>query len=300
VAVTDLNVIEKGDQLLVTFHTPARTTDNLGIKQFSEVDLRMGPSPTPFDFDKWEISAKHYALPLPPPNDPDDPRPQAVSTSVPTSVWEGQHIAVIVRTAIKKKTHYSAWSNRATLDVVPPLQPPVVKAEATKAGWMLTWTAGPPGVQYQIFRQGPAPGAPTQIGSTQAAPYVDTTSQWDARYTYTVVAQRDSAQSLPSEPLSVIHANTFPPAPPASITALSGPESIEVSWSRSAEPDLKGYYVYRSTNGGPYTRQGELLVVPTFSDHAVEHGKSYRYSVTIVSQKDLESDKSAPTEALVF
>jgi fibronectin type 3 domain-containing protein len=90
----------------------------------------------------------------------------------------------------------------------------------------------------------------------------------------------------------------FAPSVPASITALAGPDSIEVSWQRSPEPDLKGYYVYRSVNGGPFERQGGLVTVPTFSDHNVEHGKTYRYEVSAVDQKNNESGKSAAAQAV--
>jgi fibronectin type 3 domain-containing protein len=88
----------------------------------------------------------------------------------------------------------------------------------------------------------------------------------------------------------------FPPSVPASITALSGPASIEVSWQRSPESDLQGYYVYRSVNGAPFERKGELIAVPAYSDRHVEHGKTYRYEISAVDKKNNESDKSAPAE----
>jgi fibronectin type 3 domain-containing protein len=90
--------------------------------------------------------------------------------------------------------------------------------------------------------------------------------------------------------------DTFAPSVPASATALSGPTSIEVSWQRSPESDLQGYYVYRSVNGAPFERQGELIAVPAYSDRRVEHGKTYRYEISAVDKKNNESDKSAPAE----
>lgn len=161
---------------------------------------------------------------------------------------------------------------------------------------MLTWPAEGSGVRYAILRQGPNEHAPVQIGTANTPLYLDNTSHWDTPYTYSVVAQKDSAESLPSKPLLVIHADTFPPEIPASITALAAPESVEVSWSRSPDADLKGYYIYRSTEGGPFERQGDLITVPTFSDRTVQHGKTYRYAVSAVDQKGNESGKSAPAE----
>lgn len=297
-AVTDLKVTEKGSQLVITFSTPVRTIDNLAIKQFSDVDLRIGPAVAPFDFGVWETSAKQYQLPLPEPGDPDDLKPRPIAKTIPASEWAGKQITVFVRTSVKKTGHYSQWSNRAVLDVVAPIERPAIKVTAVKAGYMLTWEGTAPNVQYQILRQGPGQTAPVQIGTAQASPYVDETSQWDTPYTYTVIGQGGAAESLPSEPVSITHRNTFPPAAPESLAALGGPESIELSWSRSSEADLKGYRVYRSIDGGPFERLGDLTNLPTYSDGKVEHGKTYRYSVTAVNQNGYESEKSAIREVV--
>lgn len=295
-AVTNLAVVERGDQLVITFDTPPRTTDNLAIKRFSEIELRIGTALTPFNFDRWTASSTEYELPIPPANDPDDPKPRRILKTLSAADWIGKRVDVFVRTAVKKSDHYSQWSNRAVIEVIPPLRPPAVEAKATKPGYMLTWPAEGSQFHYEIFRQGPNEKMPQQIGTADVPLYVDNTSQWDTPYTYTVVAQKDSAESLPSEPVHVIHADTFPPDIPASITALAGPDSIEISWSRSPDTDLKGYYIYRSVNGAPFERQGDLTNLPTFSDHNVQHGKTYRYAVSAVDQKGNESDKSNAAE----
>jgi len=299
--VTDLAVVERGDRLVVTFTTPIRTTDSLAIKRFSEIDLRIGAAANPFDFDRWAASAQQFRLNPPPPNDPDDPKPRPMKDSVPVSGWQGQRIAVAVRTAIKKSDHYSQWSNVGRIEIVPPLQPPDVKWEASKEGYKLTWAEERPGVHYDVFRQGPNEKTPAaQIGTAEKPEYVDTTSQWDTPYTYTVIAKQGGAESLASEPIRVIHADTFPPRVPAGVTVLATPESIDVSWERSPEADLKGYYVYRSVDAGPLVKQADLVNLPAYSDHNVEHGKTYRYAISAVDQKGNESEKSAPAAEVVF
>ena len=295
-AITNLAVVERGDRLVVNFDTPPRTTDDLAIKTFSEIDLRIGPAIVPFDFERWEASATQYELPIPPRNDPDDPKPLPMSKALPVSGWEGKRIAVLVRTAVKKSDHYSQWSNRVVMNVVAPLKPPEISVKATKEGFMVTWPVEAPGFHYRILRTGPTDKTPVEVGTADAPPYVDTSSQWDTRYTYAVVSQQDSAESLPSKPATIESADVFPPAVPASITALAGPDSVEVSWSRSPDADLKGYYVYRSESGGAWVRQGDLITLPTFSDHNVQHGKIFRYAVTAVDQKGNESEKSAPAD----
>ena len=65
---------------------------------------------------------------------------------------------------------------------------------------------------------------------------------------------------------------------------------------RNAEPDLKGYYLYRSVEGGPFQRVGELLETPAASDRGIERGRRYRYAVSAVDQKGNESARSAAVE----
>ncbi len=298
-AIRDLAVVERGAELVITFSTPARTTDNLAIKRFSEIDLRAGGYRTPFDFDPWADSATRYELPLPHASDPDDPLPIAVNRSVPVDGFQGQRIAVAVRTAVKKNDHFSSWSNVVRLEVIRPLRPPVIKAVPSGKGIRVTWAASRPGLQHRVLRQGPNEKTPIVLGTTDKPDYVDTTSLYDVAYTYTAVAVQDTAESLSSEPFNISAAENvdkFPPKVPVGVTALATPATIELSWERGTEPDLKGYYVYRSVDGGAFERQGGLVVLPTYSDAHVEHGKTYRYEVSAIDQKGNESDKSPAAE----
>ena len=296
VAVGDLTVVERGDQLVIGFTTPPSTTDNLPVRLFSEIDLRIGPSPRPFDFERWAASAMHYPLEPPAEADPENPRPIAMSKIVPAKDWVGQHIAIAVRTAVKHKDHYSAWSNRVVLDVVPPLAAPVITAEATVRGVEISWPGQAAELKHRIYRQSATDKAPVEAGTSDGKTYLDATAQYDTRYEYTAVAFQGAVQSLPSKDVSITPIDKFPPSVPAGLTALAGPLSIELSWQRSPESDLKGYYVYRSENGAPFQQLGDLVTLPTLSDRRVEHGKTYRYEVSAVDKKNNQSERSAPRE----
>lgn len=292
-------MVERGSNLVITFTLPARTTDNVAIKRFSEIDLRAGTYQAPFDFNAWADSATPYQLTPPPQNDPEDPRPVPMIHSIPAEAFVNQHIAVGVRTAVKKNDHFSSWSNVVRLDVIPPLQPPVIKAEPSGEGMRITWPGSPAGLQHRILRQGPNEKAPVVLGTTDKSVYIDTTSQYDTTYTYEAVAFQDTAESLVSRPVTVTAAQNvdrFPPKVPVGVTALATPGSIEVSWERDTDPDLKGYYIYRSVNGGAFERLGDLLTLPNYSDTHVEHGKFYRYDVSAVDQKGNESNRSAEAQ----
>ena len=295
-AVTDLIAVERGNQLLISFNTPPRTTDNIPVRTLSKIDLRIGPAPTPFDFERWAASATAYELEPPPPGDPENPVAVTVSKAVPVTDWVGKHVAIAVRTAVKKNDHYSSWSNRVVLDVLSVLSPPLVKADSTAKGVLLSWPSEGSGLEYRVYRKVATDTAPVELGTSTTRDFLDSTSQYDTPYEYTVVAARGLTESLPSEPVAITTTDIFPPSVPSSITALAGPSSIEVSWQRSPEPDLKGYFVYRSVSGGRFEAVGGLLTLPAYSDRNVEHGKLYRYQVSAVDQKNNQSRKSVTAE----
>ena len=295
-AVTDLAVVQRGDQLIITFSTPARTTDNLPVKEFSDIDLRIGPAPAPFDFDQWAAGATACEVEAPPPSDPDNPLSTAISKTVPAAAFVGKRVSVGVRTSLRKRDHFSQWSNRVVLTVVPTLVPPQIKLEATAKGVKVTWNPTAGAEEYRVLRRPDTGGAPVVVGLVKTDEFVDTSSQFGFGYEYTVVAVHAASESLPSKPERITPKDSFAPSVPSGLTALGGPNSIEISWQRSPEADLKGYFVYRSVDNGPFERVGGLNAVPSFSDAAARHGTAYRYAVSSVDQQNNESDKSPPVE----
>jgi fibronectin type 3 domain-containing protein len=219
-----------------------------------------------------------------------------MSDAVPAADWLGQRIAVAVRTSSKNEGHFSAWSNVVRLDVVSPLQPPTVETEPTADGIRLRWKPAPEGTTFRVFRSGPGDQTPTEIGTAKTGEFLDKSAQFDVAYTYQVVATHGAAESLPSVAATITAKDVFPPTVPTGVAALATPDSIEISWQRSPERDLKGYYLYRSANGGAFERLGDLLSLPTYSDRSAERGKTYRYEVSSVDQKNNESAKSSPVE----
>jgi len=287
--ITDLAVVERGDKIIATFNTPPRTLDSVAITRFSHIDLRVGPDTQPPDADKSiEIEA-------PPPSDKEDPQPKPIAYSLDVADYAGQRIAVFVRTAMKKNGHFSGWSNKAVLEVLPPLEKPVVHAEGSGSGIVLTWpdTAA---TQYMVQRQGPSDKPPVEIATVNENKYTDVSAAYDTAYHYTVIGKKNSAESLPSEPVPANFPDIYAPAVPSGLTAQIGPDAIDLAWQRNTESDLQGYYLYRSVNIGPFQRLGDLITLPTYTDHAVEHGKSYGYKVSAIDKKGNQSELASPTE----
>jgi fibronectin type 3 domain-containing protein len=300
--ITDLAIVERGKTLVVTCTGPRVTTDSLPLKHFSAIELQIGPDVQPFDFERWSATAKQYLMPAPAHLDPDDLSPIPLKNEIPISDWPmNSHLVAFVRSA-EKHDRYSSWSNRVVFDILPPLDPPVPGIESTAQGIKLTWTEQRPGLHYVIFRQGPNDKTPTQVGTADTLSFVDSTSQYETPYTYTVIAKQDSAESLPGTATQAPFSakDTFPPNVPTGVQTLAAANSIEVSWERNSDADLKGYYVFRSVNGGPLERQGDLVTVPSFSDRKVERGKSYRYAVSATDQLNHESEKSAASAEIAY
>ncbi len=294
--IADLTAVQQGDKIVINFKTPPRTTDSLAIKHFSEVDLRIGPTVAPFDFDVWAEGTRQYHVDPPVPSDPDDPQPLPVTQAVMAGDWVGKKVVVAVRTAERKGDHYSSWSNRVVLDVLPALTAPTVKAEVVAEGVALSWDATGSDQKYRVLRQGPSDKEPVELTTTDKATYVDSTAQFDTHYEYSIIAVKGTAQSLASKPTPITPKDTFPPAVPGNVNALAGPDSIEVSWQRSPETDLKGYYIYRAVGDGAFEKQGNLLTLPSYSDKLVERGKTYRYEVSAVDKNGNESAKSGEAQ----
>ncbi len=296
--IKDLTAVQRGTKIEVAFHTPPRTTDNMAIKKFSEIELRIGPPNVPFDFETWAAGATEYSLTPPPAGDPLDPKPLPMSTSVAVDSFVGQRVLVAVRTAIRPgDDHYSSWSNRVFLEIVPAVATPSnIKIAASAEGVVLDWPPVKAADSYRILRQAAGENTLTEIGTSKTPHFLDTTSQFDVAYLYQVIALNSGAESLPSDLLSITPVDTFPPSVPSNVAALAGPESVEVSWQRSPEADTAGYYVYRSTDGGAFERQGDIVTLPAFSDRKVEHGKTYRYQISAVDQKKNESERSPAVE----
>jgi hypothetical protein len=295
-AVTDLSVNERGDQLVIQFTTAAHTTDGAPIQKFESIDLRIGVAPEPFDTEVWAKNAKVLDVPPPEENSHGEARALEMTETAPVGDWAGKRVAVLVRASSRRGDHYSAWSNLVKLKVIQPLAPPESQLEATPAGYKLTWLQPEAGVEYRVFRQGPNDRTPVQVGTTAQSSYTDGSAQWHTPYTYSVVVTKDGAESVPwvSKPISV--PDTFPPSIPTDVTAFPTSDAIEVAWKRSPEADLAGYFLYRAVDGGALEKQKDMVNVPSFSDHKVEHGKRYQYAISAVDTKGNESEKSSPVE----
>jgi fibronectin type 3 domain-containing protein len=292
-AVTELAAVQRGGRIIVHFTAPMRTTEGILIHSSLDYDLRAGTaSVQPFEPDAWAAQAQRIQGIV---------VEQGLATAqFPSAPFAGKDVTIAVRsTGASGKT--SKWSNFVNLSVVAaPPQPTGLRAESVAQGVRLTWD-GPEG-DFRVFRRGPDEAAFASVGDTHSLSFTDANTTFGKPYTYIVqrivkAASGPEAQSDLSPEVSISPVDTFPPAAPSGLRATAAPASIELSWDANAEPDLGGYRVYRSVAGGPFERVAELQAVPSYSDRAIESGKSYRYAISAFDQAGNESPRTAPAEA---
>ncbi len=289
--VTDLAAIQRGGKLVVQFTVPHLTTEGVDIKQPPSFDLRIGSGRAPFSTVQWASEAKQIP-----------PVPAAVGTlahyEVPCAEWTGKGVTIGVR-VVGANGKDAGWSNLANVDVIaPPDQPADLRAEMTHGGLRLTWRAR--GGHFRVLRAQPPSDRYNQVAEVTQPEWTDSNVEFGTRYRYlvqTFVPQSDNraAESDLSEPLEVTP-QPLPPAETTGLRAVAAPNSIELAWDPAAESGIKGYRIYRALAGGALGRIAETGAVPTYSDHAVEHGKTYRYAVAAVGATGKEGPQSAPLE----
>jgi hypothetical protein len=278
VRVNDLRAAEFGDKILVQFTLGPLTTEGLPLKSVKSVEVRAAAG----------TDSKDYSIPA--------TGPGPVSYQFPAVDWTGKRITLTVR-ATGPKGRAAEWSNPVAIAVGPPLATPAnLQAVSVPQGVRLTWQGG--ATQYRIFR-GTGEVVPSPLAESDKAEFVDAMADFGSSYKYFVQAiEGEAHQSQASESVSITPSDTFAPAVPSGLTAVAGVSSIELVWERNVEDDFAGYFVYRSTEGGPRERIAGPIDAPTYSDRMVEAGKKYSYTVSAVDRAGNESERPMAAEVV--
>jgi hypothetical protein len=288
--VTDLAAVQRGGKLIIQFTAPNKTTEGVAIKQPPSFDLRIGPGPVPFTVTQWANEATR----VPPFTDTG----VLVRHDVPCAQWTGKGVSAAVR-VVGANGKDAGWSNFAIAEVIaPPEKPTDVRAEMTRGGLHLTWHAN--GEHFRVLRELATTEKYDLAAEVTVPEWIDKAVEIGTRYRYliqTFVPQSDNrvAESDLSDPLEVTP-EAVAPAAPVGLRGVAAPNSIELAWEPADESGIKGYRVYRAPADGVFERIAEIGAVPTYSDHAAEHGKTYRYAVAAVGTTGKEGPQSAPLE----
>ena len=165
----------------------------------------------------------------------------------------------------------------------------------------ITWpaSAGPNLTGYTIYRStnGGSTWDTLTTTGTSATAYTDNTVAQGSTYLYSVIANgQGGTTSTRTTALSV----TVPyqaPVAVASVTATTNLTSVSVSWPASTGPNLTGYTVVRSSDGG--TTWTTLTTVgagtASYTDTTATSGVSYLYGIIATGQGNTTSARTATT-----
>ena len=289
--VHDLAAVQRGGAIIAQFTIPQTTTENMPIPPPVELDLRIGPAQNPFNLEQWSAQAKHVPAP---------PKPKDTARyEIPSAPFTGKEVVIGVR-VLGGNGKESYWSNLISLPVVaPPAKPVDLHAESSPAGTRLIWRGA--GEHFRVLRKsGAEPQYATIAADVRQPEFLDTTAAIGTEYTYlvqTYVPLGDNKEAQSDLSAEFKYTRQAPlPGTPSGLLAVPTPNSVELSWDSNPDAQTVGYRVYRAAAGGDFSKVGDTGPVPTYSDRAVEHGKTYRYSVAAVDKDGREGPRSGVVE----
>jgi hypothetical protein len=312
--VKDLSAQRIGDQVILHWTTPPKTTDHIPTKgQLSAEICRIAvPSATCTQVERLPVHAG--------PSQTTETLPQALASAPPS--------LLAYRIQIFNAAGRSAGLSSEAFTLAGTAPPPVeqLRAVPSRSGVTLEWQPQDTTARVQLTRDlitpappasKPAPAA-TRLQTPEGADpggTLDHSAKKDETYRYT--AQRIQSITLGghtlelrspiSPPVTIAFRDIFPPAVPTGLEAVPGgatpaDRSIDLSWTPDTDLDLAGYSVYRQE----VTSTGELapsatrlnstpIAGPAYRDQTALPGHRYSYRVTAV---DTTGNESAPSAAV--
>jgi hypothetical protein len=328
--IGDLAAYQQGQAVVLTFTLPKQSVGKAPLPETPAIEIYRGPR-NPGD--KGKVATRLiYRIPPEMVNSYLHDGKVEFRDTLEASSKPGQELDYAVRTRLLKKVA-SGESNVAAVRLLSaPAPPSSVKANITEPAVELTWT--PPAsntyggalaapVAFRIYRAELEPGAQAPadlsqaklraplalLGPSPTAGFRDEHFTFGNTYLYVVRAvveeSGQSVESADSTPVVVTPKDVFPPAAPNGIVAAvmpatnQGPARVELSWSISPEPDLAGYWVYRSEDPGVLGQRlnSQALLSPAFRDMTAVAGKRYVYRVSAIDRSGNESPLSSPVSA---
>jgi hypothetical protein len=219
--------------------------------------------------------------------------------------------SVKVRDSKGRSSDFSSWAAVESLNTVAP--PSGLKAELSPQHIRLTWQAPeknlagsePPEIKgYNLYRVS-GDEAPQMLNQSLVIEpnYEDKSIEFGTLYVYLVRAvSRESSplqESADSEPMEIKAEDSFPPAAPKGLIAISSGGTISLSWDLNQESDLTGYKLWRRPVGADVF---ELLTPEgidenTYTDSRIQKNIRYDYAVSALDRAGNESPRSKSVTA---
>jgi hypothetical protein len=145
-----------------------------------------------------------------------------------------------------------------------------------------------------------APVLPLNTALLTAPTFSDPRVEFDVERCYSIrrveMSSGIAIEGRPTAPVCVTPIDTFPPAPPKNVQAISGGTGVSLLWEANSEPDFGGYLVLRAE--APDDKLSPLTPTPisdtSFNDTTVRRGRTYVYEVVAVDRRN-PANRSAPS-----
>ena len=319
-AVRDFSLFQKGDKLILSWTNPTAYVDGNPLREVAEVEIWMaeedkgeGSPREKLTVEEFEDKAKlltrinkgQFRSLL-----QKGAEAQQISYVYPLQAEKiGQKVMTFAVRIKDEKRRASEFSEPLSIEAqAPPLPPQNVRVSVSEESIAVRWEdsavkggeSGPSKpVGYNVYRsEGEEHPARLNSSLVKGKEYRDANFSLGKTYRYFVRAvASDTApfrESDDSEAVEIQAKDTFPPARPTGLTAISGTGFIALSWEANKETDLAGYRVWRRVVG-----QADFVLLKSlpaaessYSDSLVEKNKRYEYAITALDNAGNESQKS--------
>lgn len=225
-------------------------------------------------------------------------------------------VRTYVGVGVDRNGHVGRFSKRVSVPLqLPPPPPPPIEITYDEKKIVIAWkpmevadagdvlpsrSFGPlqPTVAYNLYDA--TTGQMLNQKPIAEYGYEDTRMDWGTERCY-LVRSVEFVAKLPIEsdatgPTCETLVDTFPPAAPKGLNAVSTDGAINLIWEPNVEPDLAGYYVLRAAGDEPLQRiTPEPVTEPSFFDN-VKSGVRFTYAVQAVDKAGNISPRSGSIE----
>jgi fibronectin type 3 domain-containing protein len=315
-----LTGVQRGNQVILSWPAPRRNAGEGSVQSIRRVDVyRVAEKPNaPLPMTEEEFATRSNLIG----SVTYEEIKKAVDTLSYTDTLELGGMAARLRYAIRYVNaagERAAFSNFFLMEPAARVaEPPTIiktDKEYSEIANTITWEAPKANTDgstpvnllgYNVYRtNGPPPASgqrPLNQEPITATSYQDKNFKFGEKYFYVVRSvslgtEGKPVESVNSNSIQLSPVDTYPPAQPEKLSIGPAPGKLSIFWLANSEPDLAGYYLFRSTDPNltpkKWTQLTKALYTKTtFSDENVEAGKTYYYYVIAVDNAGNESQPS--------
>jgi hypothetical protein len=313
-----LSGVQRGNQVLLGWPAPLRNAPNSSVQSVRRIDVyRLAEKPTaPLPLTEEEFAERSTLIGS---VTYDEIKNTKDTLSYPDTLelaGEPTRLRYAVR-YVNQAGQRASFSNILLIEPAARIAKPptLLPAELAETGITIKWQPPVENIDhsvpvnllgYNVYRvddtQPDVEQTPLNPALISGLEFVDKNFKFGETYRYlarSVSLGTGGAQveSLNSNVIAIRPLDTFKPSAPGPVSLAPAPGKLSIFFPANPEPDVAGYFIYRSTDANlpkdKWTKLNSALSTKTtFVDENVESGKTYYYYITAVDQAGNVSDPS--------